>query len=198
GSGYLLHLSNDGRYRIEESDCTSSWVSQVGTAELRDGCLYLTPDMLRKKDAGPAKPITLFVLHWGRRDYLIDRDALWDFVGDINAGFEPRSDERGAFLRLGDWQRKVKGSPPLPAPWADHLLAKPLIGKVMEVKAKDQITINVGGGQQVFAGMHLWLADNQNVMVEVTAFTDSSCTAKSIIGDAPPPGSRLTSRFPTK
>ena len=57
----------------------------------------------------------LVIVKWGRRFYLIPSTRMTDFCEAVKEGREPRNEMRGSFfLRIGDSEIEVDGSPDLP------------------------------------------------------------------------------------
>jgi hypothetical protein len=111
-----LEVRFNGTFSIvteyEPGDSTTRW----GTAELRDGSLWLTSQP-GAGSAGPAGLIwELIPVKWGDRNYLIPKYQLSNFRHAIHDGTEPRNHAFGTFLlREGDWDKPVKNAPQLPA-----------------------------------------------------------------------------------
>ena len=122
-----------------------------------------------------AKEFSMFSVIWSGRIYLIDESNMKRFADAVNMGIEPRhalssSDMEGSpwmgsfYLRSGDEKKKPSGPPPLPQPWRDLLLAKPVIGKVIRVDKVEKIndwydeftaTINRGRRNGLKIGLRL-------------------------------------------
>jgi hypothetical protein len=86
-----------------------------GTAALRQGWLILRLEYVQ----GFFKPEKEFLpVRWGPRKYLIARQRIPDFLDAIRRGSEPREMNWSLFyLREGDWDKPVRGSPDLPKHW---------------------------------------------------------------------------------
>ena len=145
--------------------------------------------MLEGKTQDVLTPLT-----WGPRQYLI-RDML-QFVNDVNAGLEPRNNDRGAaFLRADDWKKAAAGKPPLPEPWSGRLLARPIAGAVTTVAAVPapkkgsqhyRATLPLGSDHGVFNEMVLW-ADRKRggspVAVTVVSVEKERCAVETMGGE---------------
>ena len=138
-----LTLEADGHYSIKSADCTMEYFDS-GTYVLSAGVLHLASLNLIAKRRGEDREInlldpierkrafveelpeyikaesTLLPLRWSDRIYLIYEEDLSRFANAIKLGAEPRSELKpelyyGSFyLRQGDEQKKVSGSPSLP------------------------------------------------------------------------------------
>lgn len=84
--------------------------------------------------AGPYLPDKVLPLRWSGRRYLLEPDALGDFVDAVHDGREPRFTRQGRFLLGdGDHLKPVDGPPPLPEWYRRLLLTTPRQVAVLEV-----------------------------------------------------------------
>lgn len=97
-------------------------------------------------------------VRWGERMYLID--SLRHFCTAVNLGLEPLDKELKVvlmftgnnnlaynYLRKGDENKTANGLPEVSEEYKSYLLAKPLVGKILEIKREDNTTmaqINLG------------------------------------------------------
>ncbi|HRI04432.1 MAG TPA: hypothetical protein PLL77_11880 [Pyrinomonadaceae bacterium] len=152
------------------------------TLKLRDEqVIDLLDPVAVKKRYGPNETPTRTELlrnpiEWSGRIYLIPDDEMNRFVDAVNLGIEPRpalhSDRYtgspwfGSFyMRKGDEKIKVAGPAPLPKPWNDLLLSKPVNAKVIKIFSMEKkgystlftVAINKGSHHGLKAGMKLIL-----------------------------------------
>lgn len=185
GTGESLWFPTPGTFRDVTSDCTRSSETR-GRAVVSNGQLVLT---------ARGKTDALTPVEWGVRQYLV-RDLL-EFVNDINAGIEPRDDERGsALLRVDDWKKPVAGRPRLPTPWSDRILARAIEARIAAVlpagavpkgqPARVRATLPLGTDDGVFTGMVLWADREAGVWpspVTVRSTDADRCTIEAVGGD---------------
>jgi hypothetical protein len=105
----------------------------------------------------------LQVVTWGPREYLVPKTFLVDFCDAVNAGLEPRRDNRavhGCFLlRRGDEAVPCTGSPGVPGDFESHLLVRPVTGRVVAVDAHSA-RISVPRGHGLQPGMLVFAPDS--------------------------------------
>jgi len=189
--GSSLTLEVDGRYSIESGDCTMEYFNS-GSYVLSAGVLRLTVFKQTAKQRGEDREINLLdpngrkevfgkdasediekefrllPLKWTDRIYLIDEKDMNAFANAINLSLEPRSELSsepyyGSFyLRKGDEQKKVIGSPSVSEKWLAFLLSKPLTATIVSLKREGQeetATINKGSRDGGRVGMRLLAKD---------------------------------------
>jgi hypothetical protein len=109
--GFSLTLEADGRYSGVVRSELGIFEQSTGTVRSSKGCLILAP-------AAPIMgyfPDELVPFHWERRLYLIPRNEFTLFSNAVKQGGEPRNQPHGdAFLREGDWTKKVGPFPGIP------------------------------------------------------------------------------------
>lgn len=169
--GYRLLIKSNGTYQmgLVRPQPEGSDVISAGTASIDKGELFLKPT----EPKGQTFRYTPVV--WGQRHYLIEFPL--QFTNAINFGGEPRDTENGQhFLRLGDWNKKADGLPPLPEPWGSRLLKTPIVGKITASKG-NEATVNLGSADGVFVGMTMpFKGDKWSGMTQVSAVTEHECT----------------------
>ena len=101
----------DERYTLDTYDDSplDNAPPQAGRTTVEAGAIVLSPAL-------PGPSMSLLVISWGERLYLVEGSSLGEFCRTVKAGVEPRKDLWGAwFLRQGDWSTKVEpGSKPMP------------------------------------------------------------------------------------
>jgi hypothetical protein len=185
GMNIMLSIAPKAGYVFEWHGCEGLYVRDYGTVEWKDG--EIRPSHVYKKAVGNFYGIAdaLIPVAWGDRKYLISSDEVVDFCNDVNAGFEPRTDEYGrryghqehgmSFLRLGDQEKQVVGPPIVPKDYRPYLLKEPITAAILAVgepvKKSDRdrvkwttaVTIDAGKKKGVLPGMQLYLIAPQNV-----------------------------------
>jgi len=150
----------------------------------------------------------LLPLKWGERIYLVDEKDLGNFTSAINFGLEPRSEMRsepyyGSFyLRQGDEQKEVSGSPPLPEKWLALLLSKPVTATIVGIEGDGQervATINKGSRAGLKVGMKLIGKDEEPSPWSATGlFSVEAKSAKMRVGPESKIGDKLTTKYERK
>lgn len=191
--GSSLTLEADGRYSIESGDCTMEYFDS-GTYTHSAGVLHFTILKQTAKGRGGEREINLLdpngrkevfgnsesgeiprafkllPVKWSERVYLIYESDLNNFANAINLGLEPRSELSsepyyGSFyLRRGDEQKKVSGSPSLPEKWQSFLLSKAIVTTVVSLDGdgREKIaTVNKGSRDGLKVGMRLLAQDEE-------------------------------------
>lgn len=182
-----LTIEADGRYFIESGDCTREYFDS-GSYVLVDGVLRLTILKQTAKRRGDDREINLLdpterkeifgddvtgeierelrllPVKWSDRIYLIYEKDLGDFANAINLNLEPRSELSSEpyfgqfYLRKGDEQKKVGGSPSLPEKWLAFLLRRPVTATIINIEGDGQertATVNKGSRDGLKVGMRL-------------------------------------------
>lgn len=150
----------------------------------------------------------LLPLKWGERIYLVDEKDLDNFTSAINFGLEPRSEMRsepyyGSFyLRQGDEQKEVSGSPALPEKWLAFLLSKPVIATIVGIEGDGQervATINKGSRAGLKVGMKLIGKEEEPSPWSITElFSVEAKSAKMRVGPESKVGDKLTTKYERK
>jgi hypothetical protein len=84
--------------------------------------LVLLPEQPNDARGFGGTPTDFVPVHWGDRLYLAPAKSGAAFCDSVNQGEEPRDNIHGMFyLRSGDWEKKVKGSPTVPKEWESLL-----------------------------------------------------------------------------
>ena len=170
--GTRITLKKNGTFNSESSSCTGI-TTKSGPYTISNGVVHFRTDKLteraydekkeddltktRKKYLNTDEPFApsswqLQVIRWGSRVYLLHQNALRSLIDAINLGFEPRSvDSYRAFygvmyLREGDENKPVIGSPRLPEELLRDVLPAPVIGTVVEIKG-DGIVAKIDRGR---------------------------------------------------
>lgn len=167
-----------GTYRL--LDCKLLFQVTISTLKRGDApeVNLLDPVEVQKR-FGPGetpakKEFVRIPIEWTGRIYLVPEDEMNRFADAVNLGIEPRpalfSDEYmgspwlGSFyMRKGDEKIKTAGLPPIPKPWSDLLLARPVIAKVIKINTVEKgkfdtifiATINKGSRHGLKQGMKL-------------------------------------------
>jgi len=144
----FFKIGTNGIYTNAVYLCSRGNSREVGIATFTNGIVFLLPnDPKRESD-------TLLPVAWGGRQYLVNTNYMHSFLSAVSDGTEPRPFQFGSFfLREGDWDIKVSGTPKLPPEWQKLLLPKPLTGKVTEVIDQSSAWINLGKEHGLLPGM---------------------------------------------
>jgi hypothetical protein len=166
-----LTLNADGHYQIKSGDCTTEraesgvYVFYGGSIRFTilklmgkqrgDGKeMNLLDTKERKRFYGSdgvggviSPEFELLPIRWSGRIYFMAKDELSSFANAINLGLEPRGEVISEpyygqfYLREGDEQKKVDGSPRLPEKWNSFLLTKPVVANVLETEGNEEARI---------------------------------------------------------
>ena len=156
GAGKLI-LRPDGTFNETAGSDDGTNVTTTGTFQVTEGKLLFsnlksighrgeTELTLDPKDD---KDFSMHLIEWSGRVYLLSESDVARFVDAVNLHIEPRNAPYcwdmygcswlGAFyLRKGDEKKKVAGPPPLPQPWRDMLLARPVTARVIKIDKVDK------------------------------------------------------------
>ncbi len=150
GRGWCLSILPDGRYSIVSSCCTGVGYRESGTVKRIGEHVVLS--------AGGATAESRFArtlqpVKWGCRTYLIPAEKFEEFIDAIVQGDEPRSGI-GKYYVLG-LDQPVTGMPELPAPWAERLRERVLIGTIIEMTARGRARIDLGSADGIILGSEL-------------------------------------------
>jgi hypothetical protein len=180
GSDDGTEATTTGTFRIEDSKLIFSISKSIGRNHRDDGDFdLLNPKERQKFFMDPTttiiKTFSMFPILWSERIYLLEESDLKLFADAVNMGIEPRnalhswagegSPWMGSFfLRSGDQKKKASGPPPLPEPWRDMLLQRPVSGKLIRIDKVERVndwddeytaTINRGQRNGLKTGMKL-------------------------------------------
>ena len=159
-----LNIAPQAGFSYSELSCTG-YMYKVGTVKEEKNSIKT------KMDYPP--PILgqriseLIPIRWGKRQYLIYKKEMMDFVNHINAGDEPciKDGECDFYMRTGDRKISVQGHPKLPLPYSQYLLKKPIKAEMIDFHTSDTadhkrekekkitIILNAGRSLGVFPGM---------------------------------------------
>ena len=171
GVNWSLSLRPSGTFRFTWNGCLGLYADVRGRATLDGGTLTLQPGRLPDGEFAADLPLTLQVVRWGSRIYLVPPDKTPKFENAINLAFEPRQQVHGRFLlRKDDWLHPVSGDPQLPEPRL--LLRSPIAGHVRRVLPSGGAETDLGPDDGIVPGQELWVvaADGQvaiSTVVEV-------------------------------
>jgi hypothetical protein len=179
GVNCQLTVKADGTFTFVWRGCLGVYDENDGTAKLIDGHLKLAPTKPNKRDGFRGMETDFIPVSWGKlkpRMYLVPAGEAKEFCNSVNQGREPRGRPHGShYLRDDDWKTKVDGTPSVPKEWLQWLLAKPIEGKVVEVKPGKVATVDVGSKDGIWAGMELYVEGANFGFVVVKTVEADSC-----------------------
>lgn len=135
GDSMNLVLGREGMFQLEILGCERLPAHILGEIEEGQGKILLTPSEVAPELHNVAWPLTLEVVVWGNRRYLVESDEIVGFCNEVNCRMEPRRGRWGSFfLRVNDWADEVSGKPVVPAVYRPYLLSKPIEAGVLSVR----------------------------------------------------------------
>lgn len=128
-----LYVSPAHGFVVEKASCGGPVYWCHGRIETQGEEYTLVPSDGQDLGMGAASG-AFFAISWGRRSYLVPIEQMARFCSEVNAGIEPR--KKGGirwFMRAGDAERPVAGSPSVPARFEPWLLDQPLQANIVAV-----------------------------------------------------------------
>jgi len=131
---FTLILKPSGVFSFLHIECMGVPERRSGTYIIHGNRIVLRPKPWDRTENDSAFDRALMVIPWDSRIYLIPPARMLEFCNAINAGLEPRRSDLGYFyLRVGDENKSVEGSPALPIQWRAFVLRRPVIGNVIRI-----------------------------------------------------------------
>jgi len=223
---FALELNANGKYRRTWGDCTTESYEQ-GTYTLSERMVSLVVQRrgvrqrgdhrwqnlldarINEKFNGDDAPWPtrweLFAVRWGTRLYLMEKDSFVDFANAINFGLEPRAGAAcdwpvgGFYLRDGDGNKRVTGSPSLPNDVLKMVLDKPVAAEIVAIERDGETEVailNQGTDAGLRTGMRLLRDSGQPKFwggMQIISTTDHS--ARLSLDEQARVGDKLISRF---
>ena len=204
GVNCTLTLLEPNRFDFKWQGCLGAYDKNNGTAQCIDRMLHLKPNLPNNHEGFQGAPTKFFAISWGRRQYLVPDDEMLEYCNAINQGSEPRSNEFGFFyMRLGDWEKPVRGKPSVGDDWSEYLLDEPVRGEISRILDEESVEVDVGTNQRLRLGMILTAQGVGTTMYSqlvVTELKSDSCRASvkhpglSIISVGQPVSTRFFDR----
>jgi hypothetical protein len=216
-SSCTFTTEESGTYLLSDGAVHFKTLKHVGRQHSGEQEVDLFDDQSRKEFFGyrgdeKVEPLkterSLPLVKWGGRIYLVAESDLSNFTHAVNLGLEPRADLSsepyyGSFyLREGDLQKEVGGSPSLPEKSRALLLAKPLTATIVSIEEEGDertATINRGSKAGLKVGMRLIGKDEEPTPwggTEVIATEAKSARVR--VGSESKVGDKLTTKYERK
>ena len=147
GLNWALSILPDGRYSFRWSGCMGVYHRESGLVKRVGHHLVLSA-------AEPIEsriPRVFLPVKWSRRTYLIPPEKLEKFSEAIIKGNEPRNEHASGRFYVVGLAEPVGGMPELPEPWATFLRKNAVIGKIVEVRERGRVKVDVGSANGINA-----------------------------------------------
>ena len=188
GSGLgNLHLwvAPKSGFLYEWHGCLGLFDRNYGAASLSaDGRVLLSPTHPTATSGVKELATDYYLLHWGKRTYLIATNEVIHFCNAVNSGAEPRQGMHGAFfLRDGDDALPAEGLPDVPEPYRHYLLDTPFTTTIAAVGGnldrphpgvmqRIPVTIAAGRSDGAWKDMELYINSPEQTSFHILTLTE--------------------------